>query len=154
MKSKVMVRRSDHGRARPGSVRYRRTVRTSCRERAGDAPATAASLGSQHQTTMSAEKMNKKTTNEANMLLKTKDRVYKRSQTNPMESGGKPSRPVVGPTLQTGPIWRPPKALVVPHFDVAPPFKAAPAGLKPGTTKLECVTTKAFDFLTMTPHIE
>jgi len=29
-----------HGQARPGSVRYRPTVRTSCRERAGDARAT------------------------------------------------------------------------------------------------------------------
>ena len=38
---KAEVRRSDHARAHPGSVRYRRTVRTSCRERAGDARATA-----------------------------------------------------------------------------------------------------------------
>ncbi len=28
-----------------------------------------------------------------------------------------------------------------PHFDVAPPFRAAHAGLKPGATKPKCVTT-------------
>ena len=32
-----------------------------------------------------AEKNEQKMTNEANILLKTKDRVYKRSQTNPTE---------------------------------------------------------------------
>jgi hypothetical protein len=32
-----------------------------------------------------AQKINQKMTNEANMLLKTKSRVYKRSQTNPIQ---------------------------------------------------------------------
>ena len=74
-KAKVEVLLIDYGRARPSS----------CRERAGEAPAAAAILRG-HYKMMSAEKMNKKMTNEANMLLKTKNRVYKRTQTKPTES--------------------------------------------------------------------
>jgi hypothetical protein len=38
--------------------------------------------------------------------------------------------------------------LVVPHFAVPPPFRAALAGLKPGATKLEGVTAMRPGFLT------
>ena len=66
--------RSDHARARPGSVRYRRTgCGSSCYGGHG-------SRLSQDD----ARKKRKKMTNEANMFLKTKGRVYKRSQTNPI----------------------------------------------------------------------
>jgi hypothetical protein len=77
-RSRVEKRRSDHGRARPGS----------CRERAGYIPATAWQL---HRGT---EAMDEKKeclilTNKATMLLKTKDRVYEQSQTKPISRVGK-----------------------------------------------------------------
>jgi hypothetical protein len=55
----VEVQRCDHGRVRPGSVRYHRTVRTLCRKRAGDAHAAAGTFCGQYRA-MHAEKMNKK----------------------------------------------------------------------------------------------
>jgi hypothetical protein len=74
---KAGARRSDHEPARPSS----------CRERPGDARATADPWrrggwqGPQEQ-----EEECLFLTNEANMLLKTKSRVYKRSQTKPINA--------------------------------------------------------------------
>jgi hypothetical protein len=72
-----------------------------------EAGATAGTLRSHHKM-MSAEKKEcLNLTNKAIMLLKTKDRENEQSRTKPILPVGKPARPVVKPTLQTGPIWQP-----------------------------------------------
>ncbi len=54
------------------------------------------------------------------------------------------SNPETNPTLCPSKcLVKSNESLVVTHFDVAPPFRAAHAGLKPGATKPKCVTTKS-----------